>query len=162
MWIFNVDIGKSKLMNRRTSKHFYCLLTAIFCLFPAMCLAQENSNSSIDLTHHVIGYFAIFLTATAYIAAMTEDVIELRKSKPMVLGSALVWFAICIYYALHGQAKVATAAFESNLLAYIELLLFILVSMTYLNAMKERGIFEGLKIFLNGTVIGNYFGLQVR
>lgn len=66
----------------------------------------------------------------------------------MVLGAALVWFAICIYYALHGQAKVAAVAFESNLLAYIELLLFILVSMTYLNAMEERGIFDGLRIWL--------------
>ncbi len=126
---------------------FYTLFSIIFCLFPAVCLAQENGHS-LDLTHHVVGYLAIFITASAYIAAMTEDVIELRKSKPMVLGAALVWFAICIYYALHGQAKVATTAFESNLLAYVELLLFILVSMTYLNAMTERGIFEGLKLFL--------------
>jgi Na+/H+ antiporter NhaD/arsenite permease-like protein len=49
---------------------------------------------------------------------------------------------------MHGQAKVASLAFESNLLAYIELLLFILVSMTYLNTMTERGIFDGLRILL--------------
>jgi Na+/H+ antiporter NhaD/arsenite permease-like protein len=133
---------------KKNSKFFYSLSAAIL-LLPAMCFAaEENAHSSIDVTHHVVGYFAIFLTAIAYIAAMTEDVIELKKSKPMVLGSALVWFAICIYYALHGQAKVAAVAFESNLLAYIELLLFILVSMTYLNTMTERGIFEGLKNFL--------------
>jgi len=59
----------------------------------------------------------------------------------MILGSALVWFAICIYYALHGEAKVAAVAFKSHLLASVELLLFILVSsMTRLNAMEERGI----------------------
>ena len=40
------------------------------------------------------------MTVLAYIAAMSEDVIQLRKSKPMVLGSAVVWFAICIYYAI--------------------------------------------------------------
>lgn len=79
---------------------------------------------------------------------MSEEVTHLRKSKPMVLAAALVWFAICIYYAMHGQAKLAAVAFESNLLAYIELLLFILVSMTYLNAMEERGIFDGLRIWL--------------
>jgi Na+/H+ antiporter NhaD/arsenite permease-like protein len=60
----------------------------------------------------------------------------------------LVWFAICIYYALHGEAKTAALAFESNLLAYIELLLFILVSMTCLNTMEERGIFKALQVFL--------------
>ena len=59
----------------------------------------------------------------------------------MILGSALVWFAIYIYYALHGEAKVAAVAFKSHLLASVELLLFILVSsMTRLNAMEERGI----------------------
>jgi hypothetical protein len=47
-----------------------------------------------------------------------------------------------------GQAKVAALAFESNLLAYIELLLFILVSITYFNTMQKRGIFDGLRIWL--------------
>lgn len=124
------------------------LCTLVCLLFlPSLSFAQETSPP-LDLTHHLIGYFAILLTVLAYIAAMTEDVIALRKSKPMVLGSALVWFSICIYYALHGQAKTAAVAFESNLLAYIELLLFILGSMTYLNTMSERGIFDGLRIYL--------------
>jgi Na+/H+ antiporter NhaD/arsenite permease-like protein len=124
------------------------LFTLVCLLFlPSLSFAQETLPP-LDLTHHVIGYFAIFLTVLAYIAAMTEDVIELKKSKPMVLGAALVWFSICIYYALHGQAKTAAVAFESNLLAYIELLLFILGSMTYLNTMGERGIFDGLRIYL--------------
>lgn len=65
----------------------------------------------------------------------------------MVLGSALVWFVICIYYALHSEAKTAAMAFESNLLAYIELLPFILVSMTYLNTMEKRGIFRALQFY---------------
>ena len=43
-----------------------------------------------DLTHHIIGYLSIAVTVLVYVAAMSEEVIELRKSKPMVLGSALV------------------------------------------------------------------------
>ncbi|HEY5137696.1 MAG TPA: sodium:proton antiporter NhaD, partial [Methylococcales bacterium] len=122
-------------------------------LSPAAAFADEASEvlgtpRPLNLTHHIIGYLSIAVTVLAYVAAMSEDVIELRKSKPMVLGSAIVWFAICIYYALHGEAKVAAVAFESNLLAYVELLLFILVSMTYLNTMEERGVFDGLRIWL--------------
>ena len=124
----------------------------IFLLFPMMAFAAEPSSSnntpSLPLTHHIVGYLAIAVTVLAYIAAMAEEVIALQKSKPMVMGSALIWFAICIYYALHGEAKVAAVAFESNLLAYIELFLFILVSMTYLNVMEERGIFNSLRIWL--------------
>jgi Na+/H+ antiporter NhaD/arsenite permease-like protein len=127
-----------------------CLLLSI----PGMALGGEASAGAaasptpLDLTHHVIGYLAIAITVLAYVTAMSEEVIELRKSKPMVMGAALAWFAICIYYAMHGQAKMAVVAFESNLLAYVELLLFILVSITYLNAMEDRGIFDGLRIWL--------------
>ena len=121
-------------------------------LFPIMALADDSISTanavSLDLKHHFVGYLSVVITILAYVAAMSEDVIELRKSKPMVLGASVVWFAICIYYALNGQAKIAAVAFESNLLAYIELLLFILVSMTYLNAMEERGIFDGMRIWL--------------
>jgi Na+/H+ antiporter NhaD/arsenite permease-like protein len=120
----------------------------IALLFPSLVFATEAATTPLDPSHHVVGYLSIVITVVAYIAAMTEDVTELRKSKPMVLGAALAWFAICIYYAMNGQAKVASLAFESNLLAYIELLLFILVSMTYLNTMEERGIFDALRIFL--------------
>ncbi len=129
------------------------LLNFALLLLPASAFAGEavdviSASKSLNITHHIIGYLSIAVTILAYIAAMSEDVIDLRKSKPMVLGSAIVWFAICIYYAWHGEAKVAAVAFESNLLAYIELFLFILVSMTYLNAMEERGVFDGLRIWL--------------
>ena len=123
---------------------FYSLL---FLIFPEFACAAEMGQS-LDLTHHIVGYLSVTITVVAYITAMSEDVIDLKKSKPMVLGSALIWFVICIYYALNGEAKVASLAFESNLLAYIELLLFILVSMTYLNTMEERGVFDALRIFL--------------
>lgn len=123
----------------------FLIITAI--LFPDLVFAAEVTTP-LDLTHHIVGYLAVLVTVASYIAAMSEEVIELRKSKPMVLGAALAWFAICIYYAVNGQAKVASLAFESNLLAYVELLLFILVSMTYLNTMEERGIFDALRIFL--------------
>ncbi len=126
---------------------------ALSLLFtPSLATADIVSNLTVkddlDLAHHVIGYLSIVIAIAAYVAAMSEDVTELRKSKPMVFGAALVWFVICGYYAQHGQAKTAALAFESNLLAYIELLLFILVSRTYINTMEECGIFRALQIYL--------------
>ena len=122
----------------------YFLLTSAFAIEES----GADTVASFNLTHHIVGYLSILLSVSAYVAAMSEEVIHLRKSKPMLLGSALVWFAICIVYTVHGQGKIAAAVFESNLLVYVELLLFILVSMTYLNTMQERGIFDGLRIWL--------------
>ena len=141
------------IMVKKMNSNVLKLLTLASLLLPVAAFAGDASEvlsaaKSFNLTHHIIGYLSIVVTVLSYIAAMSEDVIELRKSKPMVLGSALVWFAICIYYALHGEAKVAAVAFKTNLLAYIELFLFILVSMTYLNVMEKQGIFDGLRIWL--------------
>lgn len=118
-------------------------------LLPSLCFAQETTVATqLDLKHHFVGYLAVAITVIAYIIAMTEDVHEMRKSKPMILGSALIWFAIGTYFTLHGQAKTAAVAFEANITAYAELMLFIVVSMTYLNVMSERGIFDGIRIYL--------------
>ena len=84
----------------------------------------------------------------AYIAAMFEEATELRKSKPMLLAAALVWFFIVLVYQEQGNDLVAVTAFKSNLQAYIELLLFIMVSMTYLNAMEDMQVFAALKVWM--------------
>lgn len=44
--------------------------------------------------------------------------------------------------------QLAVAAFKSNLQSYAELLLFFIVSMTYLNAMEDMQIFDMLKFWL--------------
>jgi Na+/H+ antiporter NhaD/arsenite permease-like protein len=133
-------------------KLIFLVLSILFVPFSAFADTGNAAASStnLDLTHHVIGYLSALIAVIAYISAMSEEVTDLRKSKPMVVGAAFIWFVICGYYAAHGQAKVAAVAFESNLLAYIELLLFILVSRTYLNTMEECGIFRTLQIYLLG------------
>ncbi|MDD4915694.1 MAG: sodium:proton antiporter NhaD [Methylococcales bacterium] len=84
----------------------------------------------------------------AYVAAMFEEATELRKSKPMLLAAALVWFFVVLAYQQQGNDLLAVTAFKTNLQAYMELLLFIMVSMTYLNAMEDMHIFSALKAWL--------------
>ncbi|MDN3510046.1 MAG: sodium:proton antiporter NhaD [Candidatus Jettenia sp.] len=73
----------------------------------------------------------------------------MSKAKPMVLGSAIIWFAIFFYYSLaYRTTKNVSVVFQSNLTIYAELFLFITVSMTFLNSMTERGIFNALRIVL--------------
>ncbi|WP_232463651.1 sodium:proton antiporter NhaD [Methylovulum psychrotolerans] len=102
----------------------------------------------LDLTHHWAGYFSLAVMVIAYIAAMFEESTHLRKSKPMLLAAGLIWFVIVLVYQEQGDDALAVAAFKSNLQTYIELLLFIMVSMTYLNAMEDMRIFDALKVWL--------------
>ncbi|MDF9391775.1 MULTISPECIES: sodium:proton antiporter NhaD [Methylococcus] len=135
-------------MNRRSRKSALPLLGLLVGL-PSVALGNADTLSPpLDLTQHWAGYFSLVVMVSAYAAAMLEEVTHLRKSKPMLLGAALVWFAISLVYRRHGQVDAAVTAFASNLLAYSELLLFIMVSMTYLNVMEDMRVFNALRIAL--------------
>jgi Na+/H+ antiporter NhaD/arsenite permease-like protein len=137
-------------MRKETSK----LFTGLTLLAPSSVFAGDGAatatNLQIDLTHHWVGYFSLAAIFIAYVAAMFEESTELRKSKPMLLASSLIWFAIVYVYREQGSAEIAVNAFTGNLLAYIQLFLFIMVSMTYLNAMEDMKVFDALRILLVG------------
>jgi len=126
------------------------LVFALILLLPSIGFSEEVAAlAPLELKRHFVGYFALAVTVLAYIVAMTEDLHQMSKAKPMVLGSALIWFAIFIcYFLIRGSSKSVSAGFESNLMAYVELFLFIMVSMTFLNTMTERGIFNALRVVL--------------
>lgn len=128
------------------------IISLALMVFPVLGFAQSTAvapqSLHIDLTHHWVGYSSLVMMVAAYVTAMLEDVIELRKSKPLLLAAGIIWFILVLAYQQQGDSQPAIAAFKSNLLAYIELLLFIMVSMTYLNAMEDMGIFDALKVWL--------------
>jgi Na+/H+ antiporter NhaD/arsenite permease-like protein len=140
------------LAKEKSVPYFYCLLTAVGLLLPELVNAEVETTvpalQQLDLTHHWAGYFSLVVMVAAYIAAMFEDVTQLRKSKPMLLAAALIWFVIVLAYQQQGNDQLAVTAFKNNLQSYIELLLFIMVSMTYLNAMEDMRIFDALKVWL--------------
>jgi hypothetical protein len=123
------------------------LFTIAIIIFPSYGIASgQDNNLNINLTHHWAGYFSLLVMVVAYIAAMFEEVTELKKSKPMLLAAGLIWLAIVFVYQQQGNTEPAVQAFKSNLLTYIELVLFIMVSMTYLNASPYTQVIETINI----------------
>jgi Na+/H+ antiporter NhaD/arsenite permease-like protein len=127
-------------------------LALIALLLPSLTSAAETASASLvqplDLTRSWAGYLALVLFTVAYILAMTEEVTDLRKSKPMVFAASVIWVFIASVYANDGMSEQAGIAFRTNLIGYAELFLFIMVSMTYLNAMEDRSVFERLRVWL--------------
>lgn len=116
-------------------------------LTPALSLASEDAHR-LDLTNHSVGIIALLLFFFAYLIVMAEEFIHLRKSKPVVFTAGVIWALIAWYYQSHGIPHVVETAFRHNLEEYAELLLFLLVAMTYINAMDERQVFEALRTWL--------------
>ena len=122
------------------------LLSLSFLSMPAA--AAISQGRALDLTSHLVGFFALSVFVLAYVVVVLEEVIELRKSKPMMLAAALIWVAIALVYKSVGMSKVAEQAIRHDVLEYGELLLFLIVSIAYVNAMDERGVFNSLRAWL--------------
>ena len=125
----------------KTALGFILLLLA-----PVATLA--SSGQPLDLTSHWAGYAALAIFMLAYVLVMAEEFTHLRKSKPVILAAGIIWAIIGYVYHAHGMNHAAEEAVRHNLLEYAELMLFLLVAMTYINAMDERRVFEALRVWL--------------
>ena len=123
-------------------------LLLLLTLLPFGVFASVDSSQILDLTDHWVGYTALILFVIAYIFVMVEEFTHFRKSKPVILVAGLIWGLIGWHYAQNGITDVAEVAIRHNLLEYSELFLFLLVAMTYIEALRERNIFEALKVWL--------------
>ena len=135
-------------MNKLLFMAAYVLLPLSWVFaFPAQVFASSESQSVFDLTSSPVGYMALGVFVLAYALVMAEEFTHLRKSKPVLLAAGVIWLMIAIAYP-GSDPHVVESALRHNILEYAELMLFLLVAMTYINAMEERLVFESLRSWL--------------
>jgi len=139
----------------------YLARVLTLALFPGLAFASGPTGDVIDLTNHFAGFLAIAIFVVAYALVMAEESIHLPKSKPVLIAAGLIWLIIAVSYQGTGQEQLAEAAVRHNLLEFAELMLFLLVAMTYINAMEERRLFEWLreKLIASGLGLRSLFWL---
>ena len=139
----------------------YIARVLTLALFPGLAFASGPTGDVIDLTNHFAGFLAIAIFVIAYALVMAEESIHLPKSKPVLIAAGLIWLIIAVSYQGTGQEQLAEAAVRHNLLEFAELMLFLLVAMTYINAMEERRLFEWLreKLIASGLGLRSLFWL---
>lgn len=120
--------------------------------FVFLCCLAGPANAAqmgtLDLTYTLPGVIVLTVFVIAYVFVIGEDFLHIRKSKPMLLAAGIIWIALGWIYTNHGIPTEAEEAFNHNLLEYAQLLLFLLVAMTYINAMEERGIFDRIRVWM--------------
>ncbi|HEX7763418.1 MAG TPA: sodium:proton antiporter NhaD, partial [Cellvibrio sp.] len=114
-------------------------------LFLGWCTSANAASTGLDLTNSLAGWFCVGLFVIAYAFVMLEEKLHLRKSKPVLAAAGIIWVIIGWIYTQHEQSALAEQAFRHTLLEFAELMLFLLVAMTYINAMDERGLFNALR-----------------
>ncbi len=133
-------------------------IAALLLLAPTPALAAEASGGmNLGLTTAPIGLFALVIFVIAYLVVMTEEFTHIRKSKPVLIGGAAIWVLLAIAARDTGAERhVLQDAFRHTFMEFAELFFFLLVAITYINAMTERNVFEWLRAWL----VSRGFGLR--
>ena len=140
-------------------KRIIPLCIALICGTAQFALASSGhgGETAIDLTISPMGYPSLPLVVLGYTLVTFEEQLHLRKSKPVMMAAGLIWVLIALTYRQVGIApEVAHNAIIHNITEYAELLLFLLVAMTYINSMEERNVFQALR----GWLVSRGFSLR--
>ncbi|MDC9728313.1 MAG: sodium:proton antiporter NhaD [Methyloprofundus sp.] len=115
---------------------------------PQLAMASEGI-ANLGLTGTERGIYAVLIFIIAYGFVMAEEFTGMRKSKPVIIAAAIIWAHAAVLAAEAGvSVEDLHEAFEFNLKEYGALMLFLLVAMTYINAMAERNVFEALRSWM--------------
>ncbi len=126
------------------------ILSLLALCLPQLSFAQTASPTAFSLqaTNSTFGILALALFILAYAFVMAEDIIQLRKSKPVVFAAGVIWLFVAYIAQQKGQSTQMLSALEAYILDYAELLLFIFVAMTYINVLTDRHVFALLRVWL--------------
>ncbi len=119
-------------------------------LIPQLAFAGGGGGEVLNLhaTAVPLAIVTPILFVFAYILVMSEEFIHLRKSKPVIVAAGIIWLIVAWLAQRQGMPDAAGAAVRHNILEYAELFMFLLVAMTYVNALEERLVFEALRAWL--------------
>lgn len=150
-------------------KHHVQWKTAVLSLlcfvFPLAMVSTAEASTALSqpvaLTSHWVGFAALAIFVVAYLLVILEERLHMRKSKPVLLAASLIWLLIALVYRDFDSDGMVAEALQHNFLEYAELFFFLLVAMTYINAMMERGVFDALRewLVLNGFSYKTLFWL---
>lgn len=135
--------------HRRPQAYTNLTLGLLFFLFP--CIAMSADSDIPLLVNYKLAYVCLVVFIVAYLAVIFEEALHLRKSKPMLLASGIIWALISVLVSSEGlPLESVEKAVMFDLEEYAALFLFLLVAMTYVNVLDERGVFSALRVWLIG------------
>jgi len=98
-----------------------------------------------ELLNHPISIISLLIFVIAYGLVVTEEVTHLRKSKPVLFAAGMIWAMIAWIGAKYDFSHSVEDAIMHAFSEFSQLMLFLLVAMTFINSMTERNVFEKLR-----------------
>lgn len=122
---------------------FWVMLLAPMFAGPAM------AAGNLHMISHPLAITALVLFVVAYGFVIAEEFIHMRKSKPVIFASGVIWVLVSIVAGqVDGGPQLLERAVDHNVTEYAALFLFLLTAMIYINALTDCNVFEKLRAVL--------------
>ncbi len=110
---------------------------------------MHEAAEMVNLTTTWVGWASLIIFIVGYYFIATEERYEVNKAKPALFIGTFMFMLIGIYYALNGMDPELMHNELSHLILEIaEIFFFLLVAMTYIETLIERGVFDLMKFKL--------------
>ena len=110
---------------------------------------MHETVEMINLTTTWVGWLSLAVFVVAYYFIATEEQYEINKAKPALFAGTFMFMLIGIYYAINGlDPDPMHDELEKLILEIAEIFFFLLVAMTYIETLIERGVFDLMKFKL--------------
>ena len=111
---------------------------------------RDKSNQK-DLTRSWQGVLSVVVFVCGYALAIAEESIGrgFKKSIPITVAAGIIWVLVALGYRDKGHAvALVTQAARHNLTEFVEVFLFLLCAMTFINTMTQLNVFARIRSWL--------------
>jgi len=108
--------------------------------------ALEHATTDVNLATTWVGWLSLAVFVVAYYFIATEEKYEINKAKPALFAGTFMFMLVGVYYAINGMnPEPLHDELEHLILEIAEIFFFLLVAMTYIETLLERGVFDLMK-----------------
>ncbi len=101
---------------------------------------------NLDLTSTWVGILSLIIFVVGYYFIATEDKYQINKAKPALFTGTSIFMLIGVYFAMNGlDGHPLETATEKLIVEISEIFFFLMVAMTYIEAMIDRRVFAALR-----------------
>ncbi len=103
-------------------------------------------HEQIDLTMTWVGILSLVIFVVGYYFIAAEDKYHINKAKPALLTGTGIFMLIGVYFAMNGlDGHRLETEVEHLIMEIAEIFFFLMVAMTYIEGMIDRGVFSALR-----------------
>jgi len=122
------------------------LISLLLLTAAAFASGDMATAEHLDLTKTWVGILSLAIFVGGYYFIATEDKYHINKAKPALLAGTSIFMLIGLYFAMNGLDATPLEREVKELIYEISgIYFFLLVAMTYIEAMIDRGVFSALR-----------------